>query len=116
MDAESNIYRNISTEIINNKSYSFRNLKWYLANDFNREFAMKLSFSDRNDFFAKENELKKASNAKEIELVGKWSNSHNSDLSFSLIGRNLEVVEAELLPNDISKKRFWEGWTIPSLL
>lgn len=104
LDAESNIYRSISTEIINNKSYSFRNLKWYLANDFNREFAMKLSFSDRNDFFAKENELKKASNAKEIELVGKWSNSHNSDLSFSLIGRNLEVVEAELLPNDISKK------------
>jgi len=103
-DAESNVLHSINTDTLKSKSYSFQTAKWFITNDFNKDFAIKLAYSNRNDFFAKEKNLSKASNAKEIELAGKWLYSTNSDLSWSLIGRDLKIIDAELLPTDRSKK------------
>jgi hypothetical protein len=103
-DAESNVLNSIATDTLKSKSYSFQTTKWFVTNDFNKDFAIKLAFSNRNDFFAKEKDLRIASNAKEIELAGKWLYTTNSDLSWSLIGRDLKITDAALLPNDRSKK------------
>ncbi|MBC7884003.1 MAG: hypothetical protein H7X99_00910, partial [Saprospiraceae bacterium] len=104
LDAESNKITGHNVDTLMAASYSFRNIKAFLTNDFTKDFALKFSYSERNDYFAKELELKQAANAKEIEVAGKWVASGNSDLQWSLIGRDLTIIEPSLLPNDKSKK------------
>lgn len=104
LDAESNNVRSMVTDKLLRQSYEFRHYKWFLNNDVNSDFSVKLALSNRNDFFEKDNILQQASNAKEIELAGKWLASAASDLSWSFIGRSLDVKDPSLLPNDISKK------------
>jgi len=103
-DAESNQLRGNISDTLQSRSYSFSNLKLFITNDFTKDFALKFSYAERNDFFAKQNSLQQAANAKEIEIAGKWLASKNSDLQWSLIGRDLNVTDPSLLPNDSSKK------------
>lgn len=103
-DAESNELRGNTSDTLLMRSYQYNNIKFYLTNDFSKDFALKLSYAERNDFFAKQNRLQQAANAKEIEIAGKWLASKNSDLQWSLIGRDLNVIDPSLLPNDSSKK------------
>lgn len=103
-DGEKNSIRNQRTDTLKRESFAFDHYKWFAASDFNKDFAIKLMYSYRDDFFAKKEELSKASVAHELELAGKWLASANSDLQWSVIGRQLEVKDASLLPNDVSKK------------
>lgn len=75
-----------------------------ITNNFERDFALKMSYSVRDDRFAKGNDLQLASVANEVELAGKWHASDNSDLQWSVIGRQLDIRDQTLLPNDKSKK------------
>ncbi|MGB4960066.1 MAG: hypothetical protein WBO36_11370, partial [Saprospiraceae bacterium] len=104
LDAESNKIRGIRTDTLSKASFSFQHLKWYLASDFTKDFALKLAFSTRDEQFALNNELRRASFGREVEVAGKWTAKVGSDLSWSLIGRDFEVIEQALLPNDKSKK------------
>ncbi|MBL0101687.1 MAG: hypothetical protein IPP49_18000 [Saprospiraceae bacterium] len=104
LDAENNQLKGINSDTLGTGSYKFQHLKWFVTNDFNKDFALKLAFSTRDDYFVKNYGLLRASNAQEIELAGKWVSSPNSDLQWSFIGRNLDIVEPSLLPSDKSKK------------
>jgi hypothetical protein len=104
LDAESNKLKSIKTDSLFRSSYAFQHLKWFITNDFANDFAIKLAYSVRDDYFGKENILQKASVAKELELAGKWLASANSDLQWSIIGRQLDITDQELLPTDNSKK------------
>ena len=104
MDAESNEIKNTETDTLQKQSYRFQNLKFFITNDFSRDFALKFSYGERNDYFAKENALQHAANAKEIEVAGKWISSKNSDLQWNIIARDLTILEPTLLPSDKSKK------------
>ena len=103
-DAESNQLHGNTSDTLLTRSYSYNNIKVFVTNDFTKDFALKFSYAERKDFFAKQNSLQKAANAKEIEIAGKWMASKNSDLQWSLIGRDLNVIDPTLLPNDSSKK------------
>lgn len=103
-DAEDNQYRNMQSDSLLKPSYAFKNLKWVITNNFERDFALKMSYSVRDDRFAKGNDLQLASVANELELAGKWHASDNSDLQWSVIGRQLDIKDQTLLPNDKSKK------------
>lgn len=103
-DGESNTIRGISTDTLRKTSYAYHLIKAYLASDFNKDFALKIAYSVRNDFFARIDQLYKASEARELELAGKWLASSRSDLSWSVTGRHLDIIVNDLLPNDKSKQ------------
>ncbi len=103
-DGESNTVKSIATDTLAKKSYAFHNIKWFISNDVNKSFSIKLVVSARDDYFSRSSIFHKASKAREIELAGKWEASENSNLTWSLIGRDLHILEADLLPNDKSKK------------
>jgi len=103
-DSETNKFTGFITDTLKKNSYSYHMAKTYITGDFTKDFALKLAFSNRDDYFAKSNELSKASNAKEIEIGGKWTPSLYSDLSWSLTGRDLRIFQSDLLPNDKSKR------------
>lgn len=104
LDAEFNQIKNVPTDTLQSGSYSYQHYKMMIGNDFSKNLATKLVYSVRNDFFANKNLMQHASIAKELELLGKWTPSSNSDLQWSIIGRQLDVLEQGLLPNDRSKK------------
>ena len=104
LDAENNQLRSISKDTLSKASYAFQNLKWFVTNDFADDAAVRISYSIRDDYFSKSNQLTKASIAKEVEIAGKWIASSQSDLQWSIIGRQLDIQEQDLLPNDKSKK------------
>jgi len=104
LDAEDNRARSIARDTLKTGSYAYDNLKYYISRDLSQDFSLKVSYSERKDYFAIDNQLRKASNAKELELAGKWSATANSNLQWSIIGRKLDVLEEELLPTDQSKQ------------
>lgn len=104
LDAEDNQLKSISKDTLSKASYAFQNLKWFFTNDFADNAAVRISYSIRDDYFSKSNQLTKASVAKEVEIAGKWIASQQSDLQWSIIGRQLDIQEQDLLPNDKSKK------------
>ncbi|MBK9736033.1 MAG: hypothetical protein IPO92_14175 [Saprospiraceae bacterium] len=69
-DAERNERKSISADTLITKSYAFQNLKCFIANDFTRDFALKFSFAERNDYFANKKSLQHAATANEIEIAG----------------------------------------------
>lgn len=103
-DGESNILKGYRTDTLKKSSYEYNFIKGFITSDVSRDFSIKVAFSSRNDYFAKIGQLEKASNAKELELAGKWLASANSDLSWSITGRDLSIIDQDLLPNDKSKK------------
>jgi hypothetical protein len=103
-DGESNTLKGFRTDTLKKASYAYNFLKGYIASDISKDFSIKVAYSSRNDYFAKTDQLQKASNAKELELAGKWLASAASDLSWSITGRDLSITDQGLLPNDKSKK------------
>jgi hypothetical protein len=103
-DGEKNNIRNQTNDTLKRESFAFDHFKWFASSDFNKDFAIKVMYSYRDDFFAKKEQLAKASVAHELELAGKWLASANSDLQWSVIGRQFDLVDGTLLPNDVSKK------------
>ncbi len=103
-DGESNKLKSPSADTIKRGSYAYDLLKAFVTSEVSNTFSMNLGYSTRNDRFARKGNLLHASVAREIELGGKWTASKNSDLSWSLTARDLKILEADLLPNDKSKK------------
>ena len=103
-DGESNILKGFRMDTLKKASYAYNFHKGYIASDVSKDFAIKVAYSSRDDYFAKSDQLQKASNAKEIELAGKWLASAASDLSWSITGRDLKIIDQDLLPTDVSKK------------
>jgi hypothetical protein len=103
-DGESNTIRGLTKDTLRKSSYKFQTFKGYIASDFAKDFAIKVAYSYRDDYFARTDRLYKSSIAREIEFAGKWLASAQSDLSWSITGRDLRIIEADLLPNDKNKK------------
>ncbi len=102
-DGESNVIRNIGGDSLFAASNQFHHLKWFVSNDFSKDFAMRLSYSLRDDYLGKQNDFAHASVAKELEWAGKWITSENSDLQWNIIGRQLDIKDPILLPKETSK-------------
>ena len=103
-DGESNTLKGIERDTLKKGSNQFNRFKWYVDNDFSRDFGAKLAYSVRKDYIAKDNALSKASISHEIELASKWFATDHSDLQWSIIARQLSIEDPQLLPNEKSKK------------
>lgn len=103
-DGESNHIKSILTDTLAINSNAYDHFKWYLSNDFSKDFGVKVGYSVREDYLVSHNALGRASTANEIELASKWTASVHSDLNWSIIGRQLKVNDTDLLPNESDKR------------
>ncbi len=100
LDAERNIVKSFTTDTLGRRSFEYYHHKGFISSDFNKDFAMRWAYSVRDDYFAKNENLPLSSKAHEIEWAGKWTASVNSNLEWSMIGRQLDIFQPDLLPND----------------
>lgn len=103
-DTERNVVKGLQLDTLNQRSYEYVHHKWFLGTDENKEFSSKVTFSVRDDYFSKLQQLSLASRAYELEVSGKWTTSANSHLEWSMIGRELKIWKKELLPNDRNQR------------
>lgn len=103
-DAERNIIRGFQLDSLKRRSFEYYHHKWFVGSDFERDFATRLAYSVRDDYFTNDQKLALSSKAYEVEFSGKWASSPKSNLEWSMIGRELQVIEPNLLPNDRNQR------------
>lgn len=103
-DAESNIRRSLSDDILLQNSYEYSHIKAIIESDFQKDLAVRLAYSVRTDNFAKEGELINAAEARELELGGKWHSGKTSELSWAITGRELKALAPDLIAGETDRK------------
>lgn len=104
LDAESNKVKGVSLDTLSRQSFAFQHYKVFVSHQLNNTISLKSGYSLREDFFATGGAMDLASRAHEAELAGKWTPSSFSDLQWSVIGRDLQVLNASLLPTEKSRR------------
>ncbi|MCZ2102246.1 MAG: hypothetical protein LC107_12005 [Chitinophagales bacterium] len=103
-DGEINTLRGIQQDTLKKGSNAYHHFKWFVDNDFSKDFGTKVVYSIRKDYLPQQGALTDALVAHELELVSKWQQSEHSNLQWSIIGRQLSVENAGLLPDEHNKK------------
>jgi len=104
LDAESSRVKGLSVDTLSRQSFAFQHYKFFVSHQLNQTISLKSGYSVREDVFAKSGSMDLASRAHEAELAGKWTPTSFSDLQWSVIGRDLQILDSELLPADKSRR------------
>lgn len=95
-EQEKNSRTNINDDKLNQNSFKYKYLKYFIESPQYDKFNFKIGFNQRKDFAPKDDLFVQNTLAKEFQVSGKWQPGEQSRLIGDFIIRDLSVVNSDL--------------------
>jgi hypothetical protein len=104
LDAEENLLKNTSTNVLVSGSASYQHYKFSFGNNPEKKLSFKVGVNRRYDQLPDNNAIVSAAVADEIEAGGKWTSDKGNFFNVQITNRDLTVLQPDLLPTAKSTK------------